>query len=316
MTAPVSLAPIVRSVQVPWDPSAAFRRFTAEIDSWWPLRTHSVGQDEAALVEFEGRVGGRIVERVRGGRECVWGTVTVWDPPNRVGFTWHPGRSPDTAQQVDVRFSAAGAGTRVELEHGGWERYGKGAAGSRRGYGLGWQYVLAIMAGRGGAPIVRVVDVVSLPILAFRRGRRLFSAASVALLLVAAAHTFGHVQPVHPGSAWETITEEMAAVAIRMPLGMTPSTLDILKSLSLTMTIALVWLGIQNLVAAGTGDERLVRRQALVSLVFNGALVWLFWHFRVPPPLVTLAVVEALFLAAVLQRSFMRDSSAPGDLRW
>jgi len=145
-----TFTPVQKTVTVRAAPAQAFRRFTAEIGSWWPLRSHSVGQGEAETVVFEGRVGGRIVEKIRGGRECVWGTVTAWEPPLCVAFTWHPGREPESAQDVEVRFTAAGDKTRVELEHRGFERLGREAKRARRGYPIGWAYVLGLYAERRG----------------------------------------------------------------------------------------------------------------------------------------------------------------------
>ena len=37
---------------------------------------------------------------------------------------WHPGREPETAQEVELRFRAEGATTVVELEHRGWAGLG------------------------------------------------------------------------------------------------------------------------------------------------------------------------------------------------
>jgi uncharacterized protein YndB with AHSA1/START domain len=154
--------PIRKSVIVSATPEKAFRRFTAEMSAWWPLASHSVGQREAESVTMEGRPGGRIVERIRGGRECVWGTITVWDPPRRVAFTWHPGDDPARAQDVEVRFTPQGEGagekasTRVELEHSGFERLGALAKRAHRGYPIGWTYVLGLYAGRRGPFMVFV----------------------------------------------------------------------------------------------------------------------------------------------------------------
>jgi uncharacterized protein YndB with AHSA1/START domain len=139
---------------VPWSPESAFHRFTEEIGSWWPLRSHSVGKANALKVELEPHVGGRIVERERDGRENVWGEILAWDPPELVRFTWHPGRQAETAQEVEVRFSAEGRGTRVKLTHSGWERLGDKARLARRGYPIGWAYVLSLYAGRRGALVV------------------------------------------------------------------------------------------------------------------------------------------------------------------
>ncbi len=78
--------------------------------------------------------GGRIVERAIDGDERLWGTVVAWEPPDRVAFSWHPGQGDAEATEVEVRFLADEHGTRVELEHRGWDRLGGEAEGARTGY--------------------------------------------------------------------------------------------------------------------------------------------------------------------------------------
>ncbi len=145
---PTSLPPITRSISVSWDQETAFRRFTAEFDSWWPGRTHSIGGDRLKHIVFEQHLDGRIYEVHKDGRRFQWGQVTHWDPPCRVSFTWHPSRDQSTSQNVDLEFKVEGEGTRLELTSTGWERWGKGAARARKGYNLGWGYVLNVWAGR------------------------------------------------------------------------------------------------------------------------------------------------------------------------
>jgi hypothetical protein len=166
----VSLYPPLRkTITVGWDTARAFRRFTQETSVWWPLRSHSVGQERAETVVFEGHVGGRIVERIRGGEECVWGTITAWDPPRRVGFTWHPGGTPREATQVDVTFEPVPGGTRLVLVHSNWEALGPRARIARRGYPLGWAYVLRLWADRGHSPLVLALEVVQAVLRPFLR---------------------------------------------------------------------------------------------------------------------------------------------------
>jgi uncharacterized protein YndB with AHSA1/START domain len=118
--------------------------FTERIGSWWPLRTHSIGQERAETVVIEPRVGGRLVETIRGGEEAVWGNVLVWEPPSRLVLTWHPADPREQATELELRFVAEGErATRVELEHRGWERLGDRAAASRDNYDSGWPEVLA-----------------------------------------------------------------------------------------------------------------------------------------------------------------------------
>lgn len=170
-TAAATFTPIRKVVTVKAPPEQAFRRFTAELGQWWPLASHSVGGQNSETVVMEGRVGGRIVEKIRGGRECVWGTLTAWDPPHRVAFTWHPGREPQTAQDIEVRFTAAEGGTRVELQHSGFERLGKLARRARRGYPIGWAYVLGLYAQRRGPGMLLLTGMTSL-LMAVMRLRR------------------------------------------------------------------------------------------------------------------------------------------------
>lgn len=134
--------PVRRSVEVGCNRIEAFRLFTDEIDSWWPLASHSIGQGEAVACHFEGRDGGRIYESHGDGSVHLWGTVTVWEPPARVVFSWHPGRESSTAQEVELRFLESAGKTRVELEHRGWEVLGERAVTVRAGYLTGWVPVL------------------------------------------------------------------------------------------------------------------------------------------------------------------------------
>jgi uncharacterized protein YndB with AHSA1/START domain len=136
------IEPIRRSVSVGCDAAEAFRIFTADFGSWWPLATHSIGQADAEVCFFESKDGGKIYEIGRDGVVHPWGVVTAWDPPNRVVFSWHPGRGDETAQEVELRFIPTDDGARVELEHRGWETLGTKAEATRDGYETGWVPVL------------------------------------------------------------------------------------------------------------------------------------------------------------------------------
>jgi uncharacterized protein YciI len=135
------LDPIRKQVVVEATAERAFLAFTGDMSAWWPMRTHSVGEDQAVAVRMDGRLGGQIVEILRSGDQLVWGTVTLWDPPRRLAFTWHPGRDAGDATHVEVRFIAGPEGTRVELEHRGWERTSEARARHDE-YTQGWTPVL------------------------------------------------------------------------------------------------------------------------------------------------------------------------------
>lgn len=133
-----------KTISVAQPPEVAFRVFTEEVGTWWPARTHSVGEERVSAVVLDGRVGGRFYERLDDGTEYDWGEITSWDPPERLGMTWHPGRGPETAQQLAIRFLAEGDGTRVEVEHSGWETLGDQAEATLASYDSesGWTRVL------------------------------------------------------------------------------------------------------------------------------------------------------------------------------
>ena len=82
------IEPILRSITVRRSPDEAFRLFTAEMGSWWPLDTHGRADEydgvKTERLVFEEREGGRIYEVLSNGIEADWGVVTAWEPPSRV----------------------------------------------------------------------------------------------------------------------------------------------------------------------------------------------------------------------------------------
>ena len=136
------LEPLRKAVSVGQPPAEAFRIFTEEIARWWPLAAFSVSEARAASCRIEPRVGGEVYEVRDDGERFAWGRVLSWDPPRRFAMTWHPGADPETAQEVELRFEPEGSGTRVELEHRGWQQAGALARELREIYDGGWESVL------------------------------------------------------------------------------------------------------------------------------------------------------------------------------
>jgi len=141
------IEPIHRTVTVGRDHDEAFRLFTAEMGSWWPLETHgrSDEHDEVKTerLVFEERVGGRIYEVLSNGVEADWGVVTAWEPPSRIVIDWNPSPQDRPYTEVEVTFTpAAEGGTRVDLFHRHWERLGEEEGQAlRANYQPGWTYV-------------------------------------------------------------------------------------------------------------------------------------------------------------------------------
>ncbi|HEY5890980.1 MAG TPA: SRPBCC domain-containing protein [Acidimicrobiia bacterium] len=115
------MEPIVVEFEVACSPDHTFEMWTERAAMWWP-RSHSMSQDAAMEVSFEPHVGGRVFERATDGSEFEWGEVTVWEPPERIGYLWHLFFDRSQATDIQVTFSPTGTGTTVQLRQTGFER--------------------------------------------------------------------------------------------------------------------------------------------------------------------------------------------------
>jgi uncharacterized protein YndB with AHSA1/START domain len=140
MTQHTALAPVRKQISVDCDVETAFRTFTEDIATWWPVESHSI-TGEGTTPVFEQRAGGRLYERAPDRQEHDWAAILAYEPPHRVVLEWKVNSTvPPT--EVEVRFSPDGDGTRVELEHRGWEQYPSGGGDERGSYDSGWSRVL------------------------------------------------------------------------------------------------------------------------------------------------------------------------------
>jgi uncharacterized protein YndB with AHSA1/START domain len=121
MSAPAEKARVTAFVAV--GPAEAFHVFTEETDLWWRKGPrHRLRGDRSGVVSFEGGAAGRLVERFDDGEAFEVGKVLAWEPGARLVFEWRAwGLSPGESTEVEVRFEPAPGGTRVTLEHRGWE---------------------------------------------------------------------------------------------------------------------------------------------------------------------------------------------------
>ena len=115
------------SVQAP--PAVAWRVFTEQMGSWWPLANYKIGKANAVDAVIEPHVGGRWYERGDDGSTCDWGVVLSWEPPSRLVLSWDISADwqpdPTLKTEIEVHFIPVGKdGTRVELEHRLLDRYG------------------------------------------------------------------------------------------------------------------------------------------------------------------------------------------------
>ena len=129
----MTVAPVRKSVVVNTDPALAFEIFTGSIDTWWP-KSHSMGGAPFKTSRIEPFEGGRWYAEREDGSELTIARVLAWEPGRRVVFRWEvaAGWRHDAANpsELEVKFIADGAATRVELEHRDFDRAGQ-AAGER-----------------------------------------------------------------------------------------------------------------------------------------------------------------------------------------
>jgi uncharacterized protein YndB with AHSA1/START domain len=144
------LEPIRRGLTVSAPPDRAFSAFTEGLGSWWPSE-YTWSGEVLDSIAIEPREGGRCFERGPHGFECDWGRVLACERPRRLVFAWQisprrePVPDPERASEVEVRFEPDGdRGTRLELEHRGFERHGEEAGGYRDALDSpeGWGFML------------------------------------------------------------------------------------------------------------------------------------------------------------------------------
>jgi uncharacterized protein YndB with AHSA1/START domain len=137
--------PIQRSVHVRCGPERAFHVFTALMGRWWPVDTHSRSAVEfegqgvkVDRIEFQGGVGGLVIEHMSDGNVLPWAEVLAWDPPRSFVLAWRPHPRPQPPTEVEVTFTPQAGGTLVELEHRGWERLTEDFRDLYASYAEGW----------------------------------------------------------------------------------------------------------------------------------------------------------------------------------
>jgi uncharacterized protein YndB with AHSA1/START domain len=144
--------PIRKTVTVPLTPDAAFRLFTEGMGDWWPGHTHSVSaakDQRPREIKVSPGKGGHITEVKADGEPARWATITAYEPGSRFAFDWYVGQSEDEATQVEVTFTPVDTGTRVDLTHDGFDRWGEAAVASAESYRSGWDFVLGFFVKAG-----------------------------------------------------------------------------------------------------------------------------------------------------------------------
>ena len=146
----MSIAPIIRTVEVKAPPARAFELFTTHIDRWWP-KGRTIGKKPHVAIVIEPRVGGQWYERDADGTVTHWGKVLAWEPPSRLLLGWQLNSAwtydPQFLTELELTFAPVKAGvTLVTLEHRNLERFGADAARHVESLGGGWPKHLADFA--------------------------------------------------------------------------------------------------------------------------------------------------------------------------
>ncbi|MEU2702752.1 MULTISPECIES: SRPBCC family protein [Micromonospora] len=148
-------AVVQRQIVVDAPVERAFAVFTERFGDFKP-KEHNLLSSPIAETVFEPKVGGHIFDRAEDGSECAWARILVFEPPDRLVFSWDISpawqleQDLDNASEVEVRFVAeTPQRTRVELEHRNLDRHGPGWESVRDGVGHdeGWPLYLDRYAG-------------------------------------------------------------------------------------------------------------------------------------------------------------------------
>ena len=117
------MSAVIVSLRVDAAPEQAFDVFTQEIAAWWkPNGLFQLTPRGDGVLSFEPGESGRLITTLPSGKVFEIGRITAWLPGERLGFTWRQGTfAPDQQTQVEVRFEPVDGGTRVTVEHRGWD---------------------------------------------------------------------------------------------------------------------------------------------------------------------------------------------------
>lgn len=126
---------VTRSIDLPVPPERAFRAFVEDFDGWWP-REHCFCGEPALERVFIDPAAGLWAEVTRDGATIPWGAVIAHVPGARLVLGWQMDATvspwiaepdPARASVVEVSFTPAATGTRVEVTHRAFANHGAGA---------------------------------------------------------------------------------------------------------------------------------------------------------------------------------------------
>lgn len=109
---------------VPLPQQQAFEVFTEQMNVWWPRQgvfpfSFAPKTTRPLHIRFEAQAGGRYYESFADGSEYLIGSISVWNPPAELAYSW---RDPTWEGSTDIRlrFTPEGESTRVTYTQGGF----------------------------------------------------------------------------------------------------------------------------------------------------------------------------------------------------
>jgi hypothetical protein len=139
----------------------------------------------------------------------------------------------------------------------------------------------------------------------------MFILATVLLVVMGLMHVIAQLGSRAADPAGIAIETSMRRLHVSFGFGMSPSLLDLSDNLGVSVSLALLWLGVLNLVVASAASPRLLRRTTLVNLVGGAALAGSQLHYHVAPPLVMLALIEATLVISLVRQATDPTATLP-----
>ena len=105
---------IINSVLLDMDLQRAFALVTCRVSEWCPEDLRHIGDRNSSIFLL---ASGRFYERAGDGREIDLGKVTLWNKPHVLVLDFYVATGPDHPTEVEIRFEAEEAATRVTVIH-------------------------------------------------------------------------------------------------------------------------------------------------------------------------------------------------------
>lgn len=141
---------IKKELKVNAELEKAFYTFVKDFSKWYPVE-YTWSQNVLEDIVIEGKEGGKCYETGPFKFRLDWGRVLIYEPPNRIAFTWQisfdrvPEPNPVKSSEVDIKFFEENEYlTRIKFEHRNFIHHGDDAEKYRKAMDSpeGWDYIL------------------------------------------------------------------------------------------------------------------------------------------------------------------------------